>query len=303
MQEDLDVFINPYTDFGFKKIFGEETNKDLLIDFLNALLGEEIKISNVTFLKNEHLGQQESDRKAIFDIFCENEKGDNFIVEMQKAKQEYFKDRALYYTSVMIQNQAQKDNKKKNFVWDFKLKSVFTISVMDFRFDENKKYKIKHDVMLKDTQDNSLFYEKLRMIFLEMPNFTKKLHELETKEDKWFYFLKNLPMLKDIPANFQEKIFLKAFEIAKISKFTPQEMETYQESLKNYRDMHNVIKTAKIEGIMEGKIEGIMEGKIEGKMEGIKKALQRGKLTIQEIAEDFEVSIDFVLDIQKKLLS
>ncbi len=295
MGEDLDVFMNPYTDFGFKKIFGEETNKDLLIDFLNALLGEEVKISNITFLKNEHFGRRESDRKAIFDISCENEKGDNFIVEMQKAKQEYFKDRALYYTSVVIQNQAKKDNKKKGFVWDFKLKSVFTISIMDFSFSENTQNKIKHDVMLKDIQDNSLFYEKLRMIFLEMPNFTKKLNELITKEDKWFFFLKNLSKLKDVPDNFQEEIFLKAFEIAKISKFTPQQMETYQESLKTYRDLHNVTETARKEGKIEGKIEGIIKG--------ITKALKQGKLSIEEIAEIFDVSINYVLDIQKNLPS
>jgi predicted transposase/invertase (TIGR01784 family) len=150
MTEDLEIFINPYTDFGFKKFFGEEDNKDLLIDFLNALLGDEVKISDVTFLKNEHLGKKETDRKAIFDIFCKNEKGDNFIVEMQKAKQIYFKDRALYYTSSVIQEQAQKDNKKGNFVWDFKLPSVFLIAVMDFRFDEKFTKKIKHDIMLLD---------------------------------------------------------------------------------------------------------------------------------------------------------
>ncbi len=295
MAEDLEVFMNPYTDFGFKKFFGEEDNKDLLIDFLNALLGNEVKISNVKFLKNEHLGKRETDRKAVFDIFCENEKGDNFIVEMQKAKQIYFKDRALYYTSSVIQEQAQKDNKKENFVWDFKLPSVFLIAVMDFRFDEKFTQKIKHDIMLLDIEDKSLFYEKLRMIFLEMPNFTKKINELETNSDKWLYFLKHLPTLKEIPKMFDNKIFLKAFEIAKISKFNQQEMALYQESLNTYRDIHNVTETARIEGEIKGEIKT--------KNKGIVKALEQGRLSIEEIAEIFDVSINYVLDIQKNLLS
>ncbi len=83
MNQGLGKYINPFTDFGFKKLFGEEANKDLLIDFLNALLAEKEHIKDITYLKNEHLGRTESDRKAIFDLYCETESGDKFIVEMQ----------------------------------------------------------------------------------------------------------------------------------------------------------------------------------------------------------------------------
>ena len=83
-------YINPLTDFGFKKLFGEEVNKELLVDFLNELLPEQHKIKELTYLKNEHLPISEQDRKAIFDLYCENEKGEKFIVEIQKAKQNYF---------------------------------------------------------------------------------------------------------------------------------------------------------------------------------------------------------------------
>ncbi|TAG85330.1 MAG: hypothetical protein EAZ20_15455, partial [Bacteroidetes bacterium] len=150
-------FINPYTDFGFKKLFGEEVNKDILIDFLNTLLDlqDEKRIKNIRYLKNEHLGKYESDRKAIFDIYCETESNEKFIVEMQKAKQQFFKDRALFYTSFLIQQQAKKDNKKKNFVWDYELKNVYCVALMDFSFEGSGK--IKHDIMLKDVNDNSIF--------------------------------------------------------------------------------------------------------------------------------------------------
>lgn len=91
-------YINPFTDFGFKKIFGEELNKDLLIDFLNELLKGEQFIKDLNYKKTEYLGNTEIDRKAIFDLYCENDKGEKFIVEIQKTKQRYFKDRTVYYS-------------------------------------------------------------------------------------------------------------------------------------------------------------------------------------------------------------
>jgi predicted transposase/invertase (TIGR01784 family) len=99
-------YINPFTDFGFKKIFGEEANKDLLISFLNELLAEQgEKIAKLTFRKNEKLAHSGIDRNVVFDLFCENEKGEKFNVELQKAKQSFFKDRMIYYSSFLIQEQ------------------------------------------------------------------------------------------------------------------------------------------------------------------------------------------------------
>jgi len=112
-------YINPYTDFGFKKLFGEEGNKDLLADFLNQLLPDKHKIVNLTFKSPEQLGDINSDRRAIFDIHCQNDKGDRFIVEMQKAKHQFFKDRSIFYTTFPIRDQAEKGD------WNFELKNFF----------------------------------------------------------------------------------------------------------------------------------------------------------------------------------
>uniref|UniRef100_UPI00342C47C3 PD-(D/E)XK nuclease family transposase n=3 Tax=uncultured Bacteroides sp. TaxID=162156 RepID=UPI00342C47C3 len=95
-------YINPYTDFGFKKLFGTELNKELLISFLNALLQGEQTVKNVTYLNTEHLGTQEIDRRAVFDVYCEGENGEKFLVEMQRGEQQFFKDRSLFYTTFPI---------------------------------------------------------------------------------------------------------------------------------------------------------------------------------------------------------
>ena len=123
-------YINPFTDFGFKKIFGEEASKPLLIDFLNALLPQANKIIDLNFKNTEHLGQTEADRKAIFDIYCENENGEKFIVELQKAKQNFFKERTVYYSTFPIREQAEKGE------WDYNLKAVYCVGILDFIFDD-----------------------------------------------------------------------------------------------------------------------------------------------------------------------
>jgi predicted transposase/invertase (TIGR01784 family) len=251
----IEKYINPFTDFGFKKIFGDEQNKDLLIDFLNEVLQEKSKIVDLTFLKNEQLGVSQSDRKAVFDLYCQNEKGEKFIVELQKAKQEFFKDRSLYYATFALQEQAVPGD------WDFKLNAVYSVSIMDFVFDEHSenKDKLRHDVKLIEEETGKVFNPKLRFIYLEMPKFNKTEDELETNYDKWLYLLKNLARLQNASPKLQERVFKKAFEVAEIANYTREEFRNYQDSVKYYRDLKNVVDTAIKEGTAQGKAEKTLE--------------------------------------------
>ncbi len=123
MQAKKEKYINPFTDYGFKRLFGEDPNKDLLLDFLNELLREEEgKIMELSYLPTESLPISVGERKAVFDIYCTNEKEEKFIVEMQKAEQKFFKDRTVFYSTFPIQQQAR--NKGRN--WNFELKNVYT---------------------------------------------------------------------------------------------------------------------------------------------------------------------------------
>ncbi len=252
-------YINPFTDFGFKKLFGEEASKPMLIDFLNSLLPES-NIADLTFKDKEQLGQTDQDRKAIYDIYCENEKGEKFIVELQKAKQKYFKDRTIYYSTFPIREQAEKGE------WNYQLKAVYCIGVLDFTFDdydnEPEKNEVIHTVQLKD-QHNRLFFNKLKYVYLEMPNFKKTEEELETRLDEWLYFIKNLEDFQTIPAIFEDEIFIQAFEKAEIAKYSEREFNEYQQSLKYFRDNNNTfdyaVETAFDEGKDAGKIESAIK--------------------------------------------
>ncbi len=270
-------YVNPFTDYGFKKLFGEEGSKDLLLDFLNELLREEQgEIVNLTYLKSEKLGTSEIDRKAIFDLYCENEKGEKFIVELQKSKQNFFKDRTLYYSTFPIREQAKRND------WDYELKAVYTIAILDFVFDEDKNdpEKYRYDVKLKEVETHKVFYDKLTFIYLEMPKFNKSLDELETRFDKWLYVIKNLNRLERIPEKLQERIFEKFFETAEIAKFTPRQVNSYEDSLKYYRDLKNSLDTARDEGMLEGIEQGIEQEKIAVAKQGLKKGL-----SVEDIAD------------------
>lgn len=269
MTEFAERYINPFTDYGFKKLFGEEPNKDLLLDFLNELLKEEQgQIKNLTYLKTEQLGISEMDRKAIFDLYCENEKGEKFIVELQKSKQNFFKDRTVYYSTFPIREQAKRAD------WDYELKAVYTIAILDFVFDSDKNEpdKFRYDVKLTDIETKKVFYDKLTFIYLEMPKFNKTVDELETRFEKWLFVLRNLNRLERIPEKLKERIFEKLFETAEIAKFSAEQVRSYEDSLKYYRDLKNSLDTARD------------EGKLEGKLEVVRQALKKG-WSIKDISD------------------
>lgn len=239
-------YINPLTDFGFKKLFGEEVNKELLIDFLNELLPERHKIKELNYQQNEQLSSSEYERKAIFDLYCESEKGEKFIVEIQRARQNFFKDRSVYYASFPIQQQAFKGSN-----WDFRLAAVYTIGILDFIFEEEKdNNEYIHTVQLKN-QKNKVFYDKLTFIYIELPKFDKNLEELDSKIDKWLFLFRYLAKLQERPLALQERIFQKLFAAAEIAKYSPEERELYEESLKYYRDLKNVVDSAYEKGKKE----------------------------------------------------
>jgi predicted transposase/invertase (TIGR01784 family) len=268
-------YINPFTDFGFKKIFGDSrvdegngrspASKPLLIDFLNALLPQNNKIVDLNFKNTEQLGQTDADRKAIYDIYCENEIGEKFIVELQKAKQNYFKERTIYYSTFPIREQAEKGE------WNYNLKAVYCVGILDFTFDdyenEPEKSEVVHTIKLKN-QNGKTFYDKLTYIYLEMPNFKKQEADLKTRLDKWLYFIKHLEDFQSIPTVFKDEVFTQAFEKAELAKFGQAELESYEYSLKVFRDNKAVfeyaIDTAFDEGKIEGKIEVAKKLKLKG---------------------------------------
>ena len=265
-----DKYINPYTDFGFKLLFGTAMNKELLISFLNALLFKEETVKDVTYLNAEHLDTQEYDRRAVFDVYCENEKGEKFLVEMQRGEQQFFKDRSVYYATFPIREQSQRGK------WDYELKAVYIIGILNFTFNDTDGDYFHHEVKLVDLYTHKVFYDKLTFIYLEMPKFNKKEDELESMFDKWLFVLRNLSSLFERPRALQNRVFDRLFEAAEIAKFNPKELGEYWESLKNFRDWYSVMSTQLKKGREEGLKEGLEQGLKEECFKNAKKMKQAG---------------------------
>jgi len=272
MEEEEGRYINPYTDYGFKYLFGTEPNKEFTLALVNALLKGKEVIKSLTLLPNEQLGDTKDDRRSVFDVYCENEQGDKIIIEMQKADQQYFKDRSIYYSSFPIRQQGIKGR------WRFGLKAVYTIGILDFVFDEDKDDEeyYHHVVKLMDVEKKEIFYDNLTYIYLEMPKFKKTESELQTLFDKWLYALKNLPRLLERPAALQERVFKKFFKVAEIANLNKDDYAKYVESEKIYYDLDGAFRSAAHSGFKQGMKKGIAQGLEQGMAQGLEQGMAQG---------------------------
>ena len=287
MRQTEERYISLLTDFGFKRIFGSDINKDLLIDFLNSLFNGEQVVKDVTYLNSEHVGDVYAERKAIFDVYCENEHGEKFIVEMQNAYQTYFKDRSLYYATFPIREQAPKGDN-----WNFKLQHVYVVALLNYDMNEEafSLESINHDVGLLDKQTHKVFNNKLTFKYVEIARFNKDINELETNFDKWLYVLRNLSRLDNQPTYLRNEVFNRLFSQAEIARFDKKELKAYEDSLKAYRDIKNSLDTAKEEGRAEGLAEGLEKGLEKGRAEGASEKA----LTIAREMLALNISVDTI---------
>ena len=245
-------YINPFTDVGFKRIFGQELSKPLLLDFLNSLFEGEKHIANLTFLDKEQPALFEEDRSLIYDIYCETDDGEKIIVEMQNKSQPFFKNRSIYYISESIARQGERGS-----AWNYAIDSVYLVAFLNFSPIDFKK-QFRTDVVLAEKGTTEQFSDKLRMIFLQLPLFTKEADECENQVERWIYLLKNMETLNRLPWAAQSAVFQKLESIADVSGMTRAERLQYDEALKKYRDTISVFEGVRLEGLAEGRKEGII---------------------------------------------
>ncbi|MFM2344032.1 MAG: hypothetical protein RLZZ210_642 [Pseudomonadota bacterium] len=267
MELKMSKYINPFTDYGFKKLFGEDNTRIYLIDFLNSVLEGHIpQIIEIQHRRTEMLGRHDTDRNSVFDLYCTTQNGERIIIELQKVEQKYFKDRSLYYSTFAVQEQNQK-GKIDSKSWDFKLYPVYCVGILNFDFSDKKKY--LHVGRILDIEDNDLLMPNLNFAFIEMPKFEKDIKSCKTKQEKWLYTLQNLSYLQEIPKELEEEIFLEFFHLAEISALKGEERGMYEDSLKYYRDIH-IIETQNLEkGLEQGERKKAVEIAKSMKNEGL----------------------------------
>ncbi|GHU60200.1 hypothetical protein FACS189411_17570 [Bacteroidia bacterium] len=291
------VFMNPLTDYSFKKLFSE---KELLIAFLNDVTPWET-IVDIKYQPSEQLGASKEDRRAIFDLYCITGNDEYYIIEMQVGKQMYFKDRALFYTAFPIRKQAPR---KKN--WNYQLKGVYLVAVLNFILfkDEADEDFVIEEAYLMRKRTKARFSDKLNYLFVELPKFNKTPAELKTNTDRWLYCFRNMGSLNTIPEEFKDSVFEHLFDLARLEILKPTEMEAYNKSVLEYSVLQDVADCARSEGREEGEVKGREEGRSEGREKGLeeksievaKRSLLKG-YSIDEIAELTDLTPEQIKDI------
>ena len=250
-------FINPFTDFGFHRIFGQEVHKELLIDFLNQLFFGEHDIEDITFLNPIQTPETLDDRGIVFDVHCKDSNGNLFVVEMQTGAQPYFHDRGLNYKARAISNQGQRGKD-----WKFALQPVYGVFLLNFKMDVNSKFRT--DVIMADRETGRMFSDRIRQVYLELPYFQKEPDECENDFERWIYLLKHMDTLERMPFKARKAVFDKLLEVADVANLSKEERIQYDEALKRYRDYKNTIDYAEEKGILKGKESTARNMKAEG---------------------------------------
>lgn len=278
----MSKYINPFTDTAFKRIFGQEEHKSILIGFLNTLLEDEVKISDVTYLDKENVGLSEVDRTIIYDVYCTTDSGDHVIVEMQNQAQGYFKDRSIFYMASAVTHQSRKGRE-----WRYDIKAVYGVFFMNFKFPGIRPG-LRNDVVLAYKGSDEQFSDKMRMIYICLPEMTKSEQECENNFERWIYVMKNLEQLQKIPYKQIIDEMLAFEDVAEYGAMNEAERRRYDRDLKRYRDNLAVldysVNEGREEGMRQGRAEGIAQGREEAVLE-IAKNMKNAGMDINKIAD------------------
>ena len=275
----LSKFLDPKNDVAFRRIFGSEKNKDILIHFLNDMLvfREKKPIVDVTFLKTIQDPEIASQKTSIVDILCRDECGNCYVVEMQVAKTKGFEKRAQYYAAKAYISQMEKGDERYH-----NLKEVIFLAIVDFvMFPQKKGYKSDHVILDQRTFDHDL--KDFSFTFLELGKFTLGKEELHTMIEKWAYYFKHADETseKDIHQIFEHDVFIqKAYEELNRFSWNEDELRAYDHEIKRMRDNRAVLEEQLDQVKAEGLAEGLAQGFAQGLAEGKEKGRVQGKMDI-----------------------
>ena len=278
----MGVFIDPCTDYGFKRIFGDEK---LLINFLNSLLEGERVITKLEYMNNERVAKQKDERRVIYDLYCKTDTGEHIIVEMQKRSQKHFKDRALYYSACSIVEQGTKGD------WNYELTPVYGVFFIDFVLDTDVSDYYCKDVTLVEKYSGKVFSNKLRHIFIELPRFMKSKSECDSFFECWIYNLANMKEMNEMTFKDRDAIFGRLEEVASRANLTKEERAQYEYEWKVYNDYYNCLDYAEEKGMTIGMEIGMEKGREEEKLE-IARNLKTMGLPSESIAQATGLTIE-----------
>ena len=290
-----ETYINPFVDWAFKRIFASETSKEVVKAFLNELLEGKRQIETIAYGKNEYPGEIKDEAGAVFDFLCTDADGTAFLVEVQSQKNEYFKERSLFYAGRLISDQAPKGQPG----WKYNLKEIYSVSLLEkFCLPDTEDGVYMHNVSLCDTKAGTIFYNKLHFIYIEVMKFAKKEADLKSALDQWIYALKHAAEMKVEPDFLKAPGLSEFFYLAKYANLTPEDRNMYRTAEQRQWDNYSILDYAKKEaresGTEEGRQEGLKDGAFAEKKE-IAKNLKVEGIDIKIIVGATGLSIEEIV--------
>ena len=299
----LGHFVNPFTDIGFKIIFGQPASKELLITLLNELLASEHHIENLTFLDKEDHSDNVEDAGIIYDLYCLTSRGEYIIVEMQSQRHSHFIDRTLFYMCRAIGRQVEnvreakrkqqelriKDLESGSSVHEanapygsrYKLSTVYGVFLMNFK-EPGLAAKFRTDTVISDRESGTMVNPHFRQVYLQFPYFKKELSECETLYDKLIYALKNMQNWERMPEALKEQVFKRLEELASVANLSLDNRIAYDRALDRFYVNRIVEEDIRREATDEGRKEGRKEGEKQKALE-IARNLKASGMTLSDI--------------------
>ena len=260
----------------FKLVFGRESTKDVMIEFLNQVIPDR-KIADLDFLDKEMHPVERDLKGSVYDMFCRTDDGSRIIVEVQRRKQPFYPERAIYYSTFQIQRQVEAGAEYYDFL------PVYVVNILNFKMEGTRESPdVKSVFRLYEENTHHLLTDRVTFIFLELDKFQKTLEELDGNILEGMYFcFKNMPTLSERPDVLSHEVFKKIFDSTELLNMDNVTRSKVLDKMTTERDLRNQIRylkeTAIAEGIAEGLAEGLAEGREKGLAEGREKGLAEGR--------------------------
>lgn len=300
-------YIDILTNGGFKALFGDEANKEVVMSIINVLLPEHRKVTDIEYMPTEHQGQiVDLNKEYHYDFMCKDVSGAMFIVELQRYQEDYWFQRCVSYASRAYDRQNRRGD-------DYNVQPVYLIGLVDIEIDHPDKEFWKNryvsEYTFREKESHDLLGETIVIIFAEMANFSKRAEDCITEADRMLYLLKNIGRMMEQPDWLQHEVYTRIFNACEIAAFTEDKRIQYDKDMYDERRLKSEMNTARRlgyenghkEGVMAGYAEGRAEGRAEGKAEGraelIRQMHAKG-MSAEEICKIVDIEI---LEIEKLL--
>ena len=231
----------------FKLVFGRESTKDVMIEFLNQVILDR-RILDLEFIDKEMHPVERDAKGTVYDMFCKTDDGSKIIVEVQRRKQPFYPERALYYSTFQIQRQVEAGAEYYDFL------PVYVVSILDFVMDDDPQSNaVRTAYRLYEDNSHKLLTDRVTFIFIELPKFTKTVDELDGNILEGMYFcFKNMPELESRPEVLDHHVFTKIFDVTELYNMDQDTRDKVLDNMTTERDLKNQMIYAREEGREEG---------------------------------------------------